>query len=122
MASKYLERLSHAVGQATARSHAKAELTCKHFFSGAALYADGRIGVSFTPVGLAFKLSERRRAALLKARHARLLRYFANGPVKKEYVVLNPAIMDDPREFRRWLTASIRYVTRRRSTKTDGAT
>ena len=41
------------------------ELACKHFFSGAAAYANGRIFMSLTPVGLALKLPEETRAALI---------------------------------------------------------
>lgn len=113
MAKKYLERLSAVAYEATARSRRSEELACRHFFSGAALYADGRICATLTPAGFAIKLPETLRTALLKERRARHLRYFANGPVKKEYVVLGRAIVDDPVELGRWLRTSIRYVADR---------
>ena len=120
MAEQYLERLSAAVDEAIPRSRRGAKLECKHFFSGAALYADGKICASLTPVGFAIKLPETLRAALLKERQARHLRYFANGPVKKEYVILARAIVDDPVELRRWLTTSIRYVAGRPRSRLRG--
>ena len=106
----YLDRLSAAVERTTARATGKAKLECKHFFSGAALYADGRICASLTPVGFAVKLRESDRTALLAARRAKPLRYFESGPIKKEYVILRSVIADDPRSLGHWLSKSIAYV------------
>src|SRR2546425_3921365 len=46
-----------------------------------------------SPVGFAIKLPERSRSALLERRRARPLRYFATGPIKREYVVLRPSLV-----------------------------
>ena len=62
-------------------------LECRHFFSGAAAYADGRMFMSLTPVGLALKLPEATRATLL-ADGAKPLKYFPKAPIKKDYVIL----------------------------------
>ena len=62
-------------------------IECKHFFGGAAGYVDGRIFVTLTSVGLALKLPEDRRVALMKL-GARPVRYFPKAPIKKDYVVL----------------------------------
>ena len=113
MAKVYLERLSAIVDQSPARSRSGVRLACRHFFSGAALYADGKMCASLTPVGFAVKLPETLRAALLKERRARRLRYFVNGPIKKEYVLLARAIVADPVERGHWLTTSIGYVADR---------
>ena len=110
MAKKYLDRLSSLV-QATAPKKLRGvELECGHFFSGAALYANGKICASLTPVGLALKLPEPFRVALLRARRAHRLRYFATGPIKKDYVVLSRAVLDNPAHLRRWMMASIKYA------------
>lgn len=61
-------------------------LVCKHFFSGAALYANMRICASLTPAGFAFKLPEKRCLDLITTGEALPLRYFASSPVKKGYV------------------------------------
>ncbi len=71
-------------------------IECRHFFSGAAAYVDGRIFASLTTVGLALKLPGDDRAALT-ARGGKPLRYFATGPVKKDNVILPNALARDAR-------------------------
>ncbi len=113
MAKKYLERLSALVSTAIPRTPRGVQLQCKHFFSGAALYVNGKICASLTPVGLALKLPEPSRARLVSTRRGRPLRYFPAGPIKKEYVALSRAILANPLQLRRWLTGSIQYVAGR---------
>ncbi len=52
----------------------------RHFFSAAALYTDGKVCVSLSPAGLAFKLQET--AQLIESGHVKLLKYFDKGHVK----------------------------------------
>ena len=111
MAKEYLERLTALMRQASAGNSRKVTLECKHFFSGAAVYADGKICMSLTPAGFAIKLPEKSRRVLLKQASAKPLRYFPKGPIKKEYVVLPRTISSDVRAFRRLVRASIEYVT-----------
>ena len=111
MAKEYLERLTALMRQASAGNSTKVGLECKHFFSGAAVYANGKICMSLTPAGFAIKLPEKSRSALLKQASAKPLRYFPKGPIKKEYVVLPRTILSDVRAFRRLVRASIEYVT-----------
>ena len=69
------------------------KIEIKHFFSGAAAYAQGRICITLTPVGLAMKLPKNSQARLLKA-GGKVLRYFPKAPIKKDYVVLpQPPLM-----------------------------
>ncbi len=111
MAEPYRERLATMLRQANRRRNASGvRLECRHFFSGAALYANGTICASLTPVGFAVKLPEESRAALRK-RRARPLRYFKGGPIKKEYVVLSAAAASEPAALRALLRESIWYVT-----------
>ena len=84
MAQPYLENL-----EALVKKHIS-EITpvqCKHFFSGAALYVNGNICISLTPVGLAFKLPEDVCEELIKAGKFSSLQYFDNSPIKKGYVL-----------------------------------
>ena len=68
-------------------------LECRHFFSGAALYRDGSIVASLTPVGLAFKVPTEVRDSLLESGRAIPLRYFPKSPIKRDYVLFpDPAI------------------------------
>ena len=53
MAQEYLDRLNALIGRLPYGSLKGVKLECKHFFSGAAVYADGRICMSWTPVGFA---------------------------------------------------------------------
>lgn len=109
MAREYLEKLQSLLHPLTRALPAGVALECKHFFSGAAAYAQGRICITLTTVGLALKLPEDGRAELTKE-GATPLRYFANGPIKKDYVVVPPAFVDDPERLAIWARKSIDYV------------
>jgi len=62
-------------------------LEVKHFFSGAAVYFEGRIVASFSPSGLAFKLGVSRSESLIAAGEAEPLKYFEKGHVKPGYAL-----------------------------------
>ena len=111
MAKGYLEKLSDLMDRVTAGKFKNVNLECKHFFSGAAVYANGRICIKLTPVGFAVKLPEDSRTALMSDRGAKQLRYFPEGPVKKDYVVLPEAMVEDMKNLRHWIEVSIEYVT-----------
>ncbi len=117
VAEPYLERLITIVREARPAKRPGVRLECKHFFSGAALYANGTICASLTPVGLAVKLSEQSRAAVLRERRGKPLRYFKSGPIKKQYVVLSRATTADRAGVRAFLRESIRYATRTTSSQ-----
>ena len=85
-----------------------AALDVKHFFGGAAAYADGRIFATLSPVGLALKLPEDRRTELLGL-GAKPLRYFPKAPIKKDYVVLPEKMSKDARSLAPLLAESLRY-------------
>jgi hypothetical protein len=57
----------------------KDTIECKHFFSGAAAYANKRIFMTLTTVGLALKLPRDSRELLI-SNGARPLRYFFERP------------------------------------------
>lgn len=109
VAEEYLERLSVLMEKA-ASGKIKSSLECKHFFSGAAVYAQGRICMSLTPVGFAIKLPEESRNTLIKEQGAKPLRYFPKGPVKRDYVVLPKAVLNDIKALRNWVKVSVEYV------------
>ena len=112
MAQPYFDRLTAKLREPNPPKPRGVLVECKHFFSGAALYADGRIFASLTPAGFAIKISERSRSDLLRERRGRPLRYFKAGPIKKEYVVLSRVTESDREAVRKLLRASVRYVTR----------
>lgn len=86
-------------------------LDCRHFFSGAALYANGKICASLTPAGFGLKLPKEVRERMMDEGQGKELRYFIDAPVKREYIALSQAIVDDPAKLKILLTQSIDYVT-----------
>lgn len=87
-------------------------IECKHFFSGAAAYANGRIFMTLTPAGLALKLPQRARARLLASGGAQL-RYFPDGPIKKDYVVVPETLAKDASALGPWIEESIGFARNR---------
>lgn len=91
MAKVYLEKLSQLISDLDIDDEVSAELEVKHFFSGAALYVNKVICVSWSPGGLAFKLPESEVNNLLSSGKAKPLKYFEKGHVKEGYAMFeNP--------------------------------
>ncbi|MCZ6846498.1 MAG: TfoX/Sxy family protein [Alphaproteobacteria bacterium] len=109
MAEIYLKELQNLLAQTASGRDGTVEIEARHFLGGAAAYADGRIFISLTPAGLALKLPEDDRAALLE-QGATPLRYFPKAPIKKAYVVVPQAIADDCPALAGWVEKSIGYV------------
>src|SRR5438128_12124774 len=109
MAQEYLEQLNALVNRLASNSLKGVKLDCKHFFSGAAVYAKGRICMSWTPVGFAMKLPETSRSALM-GRGAKHLRYFPKGPIKKDYVVLPESMLKEVKTLGRLAKTSVEYA------------
>ncbi|MDP6707189.1 MAG: TfoX/Sxy family protein [Alphaproteobacteria bacterium] len=109
MAAPYLAALEALLARLGPDPEATSGLDCRHFFSGAAAYIDGRIFVTLTPVGLALKLPEATRELLL-AEGAEPLRYFPKAPIKKQYVVLPEALQEDTQALARLVQQSLRFV------------
>jgi TfoX/Sxy family transcriptional regulator of competence genes len=108
MAEPYFSDLKAILARAAAGG---AEIVCKHFFGGAAAYADGRIFTTLTPAGLALKLAEEDRGKL-REEGAKPLRYFPKAPIKKDYVVLPDSVREDRRVLEVWIGRSIEFATR----------
>ncbi len=109
MAKQYLKKLEALLVPAARKLPPEVKLEIKHFFSGAAAYANGRICITLTTAGLAMKLPEDARAKLKKA-GARPLRYFPDGPIKKDYVLLPKSYREDKRKLATWARKSIDHV------------
>ena len=88
MAIKYLTKLNEFVAKTNIASQVNTELIIKHFFSGGALYSNGSICASWSPVGLAFKIGRENAEKLIKAGKAEPFKYFFKGYVKKDYILL----------------------------------
>ena len=115
MAKEYLERLSELLKRVNFGKLKNIKLEVKHFFSGAAVYVNSSICITLTPVGLAVKLPEQLRNNLTKQKNAKPLRYFAKGPIKKDYVLLSESMVTDTKNLSLWLKTSIMYVNEKHS-------
>ena len=87
------------------------DIEFKHFFSGAAIYADGKICMTLTPAGFALKLARSQVDSLLKTGENKRLRYFPNAPVKKDYVVVSDGILNDNESLGNLMENSIKFVS-----------
>ena len=110
MAEPYLTTLSRKIAELELPASEGIVLECKHFFSGAALYANGKICASLTPAGFGLKLPAEVRERLITEGEGQELRYFEKAPVKKEYVALSASAVDDPEKLKSLLELSICYV------------
>ncbi len=110
MAEPYLEILSQKIVSLGFQPSKGAVLDCKHFFSGAALYVNGKICASLTPAGFGLKLPQDVRDRMISEGEGKELRYFENAPVKREYIALSQAIVDDRVKLRALLSKSIDYA------------
>ena len=110
MAEPYLERLSQMVERLELPRTPGVSLEPRHFFSGAALYANAKILASLSPRGLAVKLPADNREKLISEGKGSEFRFFASGPIKREYVVLSESIIQDDEALVEIFNASINYV------------
>jgi TfoX/Sxy family transcriptional regulator of competence genes len=110
MAEPYLERLSRMVGRLESDQIQGAILESKHFFSGAALYTNGKICALLSSTGFALKLPADIRQSLIKESKGAEFRFFANGPIKRDYIELSKSIIRDDEALRELIDASIKYV------------
>ncbi len=110
MAKEYLGKLSGFIDTVASELSEDIHLECKHFFSGAALYAEGRICISLTPIGLALKLPESTRNRLLKGKKVVPLRYFPKAPIKKDYVLFPGGVGKGGVTLRAYVRESIEYA------------
>ena len=109
MASPNLQSLRALLERIAPRLRTDAEIQFKPFFGGAAAYADGRIFMTLTTVGLALKLPESSRMAWME-RGSRPLRYFPKGPIKKDYVLLPKSVENHLDDLMPSVEESIRFA------------
>ena len=110
MAKPYLEILSQMIEGLEPRKIRGVTIEYKHFFSGAALYANGKICASLSPAGFALKLSEDLRQGLISAGQGEEFRFFPNGPIKRDYVTLSESVIQDKKALHELINESVRYV------------
>ena len=110
MAEPYLERLTQMVDGLESLQIRGVTLKCKHFFSGAALYANGKICASLSPAGLALKLPETQRQSLISEGKGEEFRFFPKGSIERDYVALTESIIQNRNMLQELVGASVSYV------------
>lgn len=115
MAKAYFEKLCQLVEDLTIEKEVTADLKVKHFFSGAALYANNAICASWSPVGLAFKLAEAEATKLIGEGVAKPLRYFDKGNAKRGYVLFENPETEPSIAWKKYLFMSIKQTQNERT-------
>ena len=127
MVERYRQSLRSLVARSLPDAGMNARLDFKHFFGGAAAYVDGRIFATLSRLGLALKLPEDTRSALLND-GAKPLQYFPKAPIKKDYVVLPEGMSKEGATLAPLFAESLRYCrtlprperAKRRKTRSQG--
>ena len=110
MAEPYLSRLARIVNELGPQIPERATLESRHFFSGAALYTNGKIVASLSPAGFAVKLPEDTRRSLIKEGKGGEFRFFPGGPIKREYVALSESTVADQQAIRELIALGVEYA------------
>jgi TfoX/Sxy family transcriptional regulator of competence genes len=79
-------------------------------FGGIGVYANDKMCVSLSDVGLAVKLGAADQAALLKLKGAKRLQYEPSSPPSKSYIVVPDAMLADRKTLGHWLALSADFV------------
>jgi len=108
MVTAPLTTLRSLLERAVSETEPGVKFECKHFFSGAAAYVNGRIFMTLTSVGLALKLPPASHAVLI-GKGAKPLRYFPTGPIKKDYVVVPRPMASDVDALAPWIAESVLF-------------
>ena len=93
------------------------DVTFRPMFGGLFAYADGKPFASLSNVGLALKFAGGERDAILALPGAAPLRYEADQPASKSYVVVPDAMLTEPGELRSWVIRSVSGLPAKRVRK-----
>ena len=106
----YFSQLSELLDRIAPACPSGVTIAIKHFFGGAAAYADKRIFMSLTNVRLALKLPHEDRLHLFRSGDARELRFFTNAQVKKQYALISKDIVNDHAATKSLIEKSIAFA------------
>jgi len=108
MAKIYLTKLVELLEALEIKSDPTMLLEIRHLFSGAALYVNGVICASWSPVGLAFKLPEREVDKLITSGKAIPLKYFLKGHIKKGYALFEAPNLKERKQRKGYFSKAIK--------------
>jgi len=109
MVAAYIDALRSVLASVSPVIRRGVTIECRHFFTGAAAYANGSIFMTLTTAGLALKLPQNSRAEMMR-KGGKPLRYFLKGPVKKEYVLVPVKVVRDTGALATWVAESVTFT------------
>ena len=110
MAKEYFAKLSKLITQLDLKTE-NPNIEIKHFFSGAAIYVNGKIRISLSPVGLALKLPDEEVKELIKSDRASHLKYFPEGNIKKGYALFETPDLTRTSHWKKYFVNAIQDET-----------
>ena len=110
MKNKYLNQLTILLKQSRPRLANMYQLEFKNVFGAVAGYINGSIFISCGRFGVALRLPPEILNDLFKQKGVRHLKYFPKGHIKKEYAVLSKRMLEDKRQFKVFITKSVKYA------------
>jgi len=110
VAKVYFQKLKNLVEKLNLETDIDSKIEVKHFFSGAALYVNQTICVSWSPVGLAFKLPQQEVDKLINSGKAKPLKYFPKGHVKKGYALFEELSEKKASHWKKYFIKSAQQV------------
>jgi len=108
MAQPWFSQLHELIQPLVEELGADMDIECTHFFSGAAVYVNGQICMSLTPVGFALKLPDAAREMVV-SEGGQALRYFPSGPVKKGYVLMPDTLFNSIEDRTNLMRSCVRH-------------
>ena len=111
MAKIYFEKLSELVVSLDIQNQINSDIQIKHFFSGAALYANDVLCASWFLGGLAFKMQEVEAEKLIASGKAKPLKYFEKGHIKKGYVMFKKPELQNKTYWQKYFIKAVELVS-----------
>ena len=111
MAKEYLEKLSDLVERLKIEGETNLSVEVKHLFSGAALYVNRVICASWSPGGIAFKLTLDEVDRLINSGKSKPLKYFDKGYTKKGYAMFEATEVSESSHWKAYFRKAIKQVT-----------
>ena len=105
----YYNQLESLLKKVRPRLSSTHNLEFKKCFGAVAGYVNGNIFISCGKFGVALKLPPEALAMLFKKKGVKLLKYFPNGHVKKDYAVLSKRILDESSRLKKLVGKSIKF-------------
>jgi len=109
MAKEYFDKLTMLLNELEINNNIAMKIEIKHFFSGAVLRVNETVCVSWSPVGLAFKLPETEIRKLINSGKARSLKYFPKGNIKKGYALFENPGDKNTKQWKKYFIRAFNY-------------